>query len=115
MNSILEETEEQLEQFVTTMARGIDGQELATPRMFGTLSNEELEDLLDNQYEDDAGQTAHEETGEHDRTIEREDQRATTRIPLNKPDHKIKTFQQASQENRKNSTKPITNVLNLIH
>ena len=76
MNSILEETEEQLEQFVTTMARGIDGQELATPRMFGTLSDEDSEDHLDHQYEDDAGQTAHEDTGDHDTTIEREDPEA---------------------------------------
>ena len=65
MNSILEETEEQLE-------READGQELATPGMFGTLSDEDSEDHLDHQYEDDAGHTAHEDTGDHDTTLERE-------------------------------------------
>ena len=73
MNSILEETEEQLEEFVTTIARGMGGEELATPRMFGTLSDEDSEDHLDQHYADGAGQTAHEDTGDHDTTIEGED------------------------------------------
>ena len=52
----------------------MDGrQQLATPGMFGTLSDDEdSEDHLDNQHEDDARQTAHDDTGDHDTTLESE-------------------------------------------
>ena len=52
------------------MEREMDGrQQLATPGMFGTLSDSE--DSKDH-LEDDATQTAHNDTGELDTTIERE-------------------------------------------
>ena len=52
------------------MAKEMGGEELATPRTFTYLSDEDSEDHLDHHDEDNAGEIEQENTGDHDTTIE---------------------------------------------